>query len=130
MRELCYIYSRKRKNTGFPCQVFQWCKGQFNRSGEKDKTRPNSEFICFSWLAHSTVVLTYPFQNEMKIKSIHGPSFFGFNGSIFILCNSVVCFHIEFRDLSEALVAGYTPYHSILPAKTVYFCPKHKYLTP
>lgn len=28
-------------------------------------------------------------------------------------------------DLSEAVVAGYTPYHSILRAKKVNFCPKH-----
>ena len=40
------------------------------------------------------------------------------------VCRVVQCAMSFVLDLSEALVAGYTPYHSILRAKTVYFCPK------
>lgn len=123
MRELCYIYSRKRKNTGFPCQVFQWCKGQFNRSGEKDKTRPNSEFICFSWLAHSTVVLTYPFQNEMKIKSIHGPSFSG-SMDLFSFCVIVLfVFILSFGTYQKLLLQATRHITQFCPRKQYIFVP-------
>lgn len=35
---------------------------------KKNTRREKFEFIFFCWLAHSRVVLAYPFQNEMKIK--------------------------------------------------------------
>ena len=65
---------------------------------KKNTRREKFEFIFFCWLAHSRVVLAYPFQNEMKIKWIRGPSFFEFNGSVFMLFTSVVCFHKKFAE--------------------------------